>query len=176
GIKQYLLCERCEGLFSKVEKKFAENIFIPYLRNSKEEFEYQEWLRYFITSVNWRVLYLEIMDYLNQEREISPSNIEKLTNTAQCLGNYLLGKEGCPNDVESHIYFINDLAFIAQADLRPVSFFKRSVFTSLIESDSPMEYCYVYTNLSGILIVTVIKKTSHDIWKDTLVTIEGKLG
>ncbi|AKL95574.1 hypothetical protein CACET_c21270 [Clostridium aceticum] len=38
-----------------------------------------------------------------------------------------------------------------------------------MENGNP-EYSYVYSNLCGILIVTAIKKTSYDLWHNTLVT------
>lgn len=175
GFKKYLLCENCEGLFSKSEKKFAENIFIPYLKDNQGEFEYQEWLNYFVTSVNWRILYLELIDYLNKEVDITQNNIEEITKATQELGEYLLGKRGFPSNVESHIYFLNDLAFVRHAHLRPISFFRRSIFGFLLENNEPFEYSYVYSNLSGILIVTAIKKTEFDMWTNTLIEDQGKL-
>jgi len=175
GIKKNLLCEECEGLFSKVEKKFSETIFIPYLKENKTEFDYQEWLNYFVTSVNWRVLYLEVIDYLNGEANITQNNIEEITKITRELGEYLLGNKSFPSSIESHIYFLNDLSFISHAHLRPISFFRRSVFGFLLEDYEPFEYCYVYSNLAGIIIVTAIKKTKIDIWNNTLIVNQGKL-
>ncbi|MCM3294211.1 hypothetical protein M3661_29430 [Paenibacillus sp. MER 180] len=175
GFKKYLLCEKCEGLFSKTEKKFAETIFIPYLKDNQNEFEYQEWLNYFVTSVNWRLLYLELIDYLNKEIDITQNNIEEITKATQDLGGYLLGEKSFPSNVESHIYFLNDLAFVSHAHLRPISFFRRSIFGFLLENNDPFDYSYVYSNLSGILLVTTIKKTKFDIWRNTLIRDQGKL-
>ncbi|TCU66915.1 hypothetical protein EV204_11325 [Tissierella praeacuta] len=170
--KEELLCVDCEGLFSKSEKIFAEKVFRPYLNGYKSEFEYEEWIRYFITSVNWRILYIELMSYLNKTREISNKNISLVTNVIMGLREYLLGRGEFPKGVETHLYFIDDLAFINHADLYPICFFKRSIFGSLLENDEP-EYCYIYSNLCGILIVTAIKKTSMDIWQNTLIIEVG---
>lgn len=175
GFKKYLLCENCEGLFSKSEKRFSETIFIPYLNNNQNEFEYEEWLTFFVTSVNWRILYLELVDYLNKESVITDNNIADITRVAYELGEYLLGKKGFPENVETHIYFLHDLAFISHAHLRPISFFRRSIFGSLIENYEPFEYSYIYSNLAGIVLVTTIKKTKIDLWNNTLIKNQGKL-
>ena len=56
GPKQYLLSEKAEQEFSKRERWFSNNIFLPYLKDNKTEFEYDENFAYFIISVLWRVL------------------------------------------------------------------------------------------------------------------------
>ncbi|UQB69543.1 hypothetical protein [Epilithonimonas zeae] len=56
GTKEYLLCNDCEQLFSKRERWFANNIFFPYLKENKTEFQYDENLGYFVISMLWRVL------------------------------------------------------------------------------------------------------------------------
>ncbi len=55
GIKDYILCKECELRFSKKEKWFSENVFLPYLKNEKT-IEYNSNLHYFIISLLWRVL------------------------------------------------------------------------------------------------------------------------
>jgi hypothetical protein len=55
GIKKYLLGEKAEQEFSKRERWFANNMFFPYMRNNQQEFDYDENLAYFITSILWRV-------------------------------------------------------------------------------------------------------------------------
>jgi len=175
GYKEELLCFDCEQLFSKCEKEFSEKIFKPYLEENKTKFIYEEWLNYFITSVNWRILYLQIVDSLKGEITLSLANIEELSTAAKTLGDFLLKKQGFPQEVETHLYFINDFAFLKQANLNPISFFKRSVFGSISEGEQPYQYCYIYTNLCGILIVTIIKKTPIDTWQNTLISTSGVL-
>ena len=62
--KLYMLCGDCEDLFSEKETWFANKIFHPYLKKEKTIFDYDENLAYFITSVNWRSLYLDILDFV----------------------------------------------------------------------------------------------------------------
>lgn len=56
GPKQYLLCEKAEQEFGKRERWFSHNIFLPYLKDSKMEFDYDENFAYFMISILWRVL------------------------------------------------------------------------------------------------------------------------
>ena len=60
--KYELLCSNCEQRFSKYEKWFAENMFKPFIENeyNVESFEYSEKLYYFVISLLWRILVVEL--------------------------------------------------------------------------------------------------------------------
>jgi len=70
---------------------------------------------------NWK---MHSSTYLNKTREISNKNISLVTNVIMALGDYLLGRGNFPKEVETHLYFINNLAFINHADLYPITFLK----------------------------------------------------
>lgn len=58
GLKIYLLCEDCEQRFSKLEKRFADNIYHP-IRVKEHEFTYSyegDWIKRYLISVAWRCL------------------------------------------------------------------------------------------------------------------------
>ena len=59
GVKLHLLCEKAEQEFSKREKWFAENIFVPYI-SGETKLPYNENLYYFTVSFLWRILILEL--------------------------------------------------------------------------------------------------------------------
>ncbi len=59
AVKLHLLSEKAEQEFSKREKWFAENIFVPYL-GGKASLPYNENLYYFAVSFLWRILILEL--------------------------------------------------------------------------------------------------------------------
>ena len=59
--KHYLMCADCEERFSANETWFANNIYYPYLRRKKNNFDYDERLHYFLISLSWRSLYLDIL-------------------------------------------------------------------------------------------------------------------
>lgn len=172
GIKEKLLCEECEQRFSKSEKLFAENIFKPYLEEDKTEFDYSSWLNYFISSVNWRVMYCELIDCLNGENEILPHNFEMLSHTAVALEKYLLEKSTFPGTITNHLYFFDISLLIPLADFNPVSFLKRSFFGWVVEG----EHClYVYSNLCGILLITILKSLPVDQWVNTQIMEKGRI-
>src|SRR3989338_10236365 len=56
GLKDYLLCSSCEGLFQKWETEFANKIFYPIVKNREIRFYYESWLLKFAVSLSWRVL------------------------------------------------------------------------------------------------------------------------
>ncbi len=58
GIKVQMLCKDCENKFSKYEKWFSENIFLPYLGDNEIVVENKIELKYFIISILWRILKL----------------------------------------------------------------------------------------------------------------------
>lgn len=59
GPKIKLLSFEAEQAFSKREKWFAENIFVPYL-SRKYKLQYDNNLYYFAISFLWRVIHLEL--------------------------------------------------------------------------------------------------------------------
>src|SRR5665647_1861288 len=56
GVKDYLLCNDCEQLFSKLEDKFARDIFYPYSNSNIDTFKYDNELIKFSISVLYRLL------------------------------------------------------------------------------------------------------------------------
>lgn len=56
GKRLPLLCQSCEGKFSKLETYFSKTIFYPFSEEKQNWFEYDERLLRFSLSVLWRVL------------------------------------------------------------------------------------------------------------------------
>lgn len=56
GAKLKLLCDECEGRFSRLETKFANEFFWPHLNDEVERFEYDSSLYRFAISLFWRRL------------------------------------------------------------------------------------------------------------------------
>lgn len=69
GPKNYLLSEKAEQEFSKRERWFANRIFLPYMKDNIQRFEYDDNLSYFMISVLWRVLLDQLKD---EEISIDP--------------------------------------------------------------------------------------------------------
>lgn len=170
GLKKKLLCQECEQRFGKREKIFAEKIFRPFLNEKVNSFEYSDWLNYFISSVNWRILFLTLCDVLSLESEMSCENFSLLANVSMEIKNYLLEKTEFPKNICNHLHFVDDELFLLIADKYPLTFIKRSCFASVFEDE---EYIYVYSSICGILCITIIKQFQLDTWNNTLVVESG---
>ncbi|ACD23010.1 conserved hypothetical protein [Clostridium botulinum B str. Eklund 17B (NRP)] len=172
GDKQYLLCGECEDLFNVSETLFANKIFHGYKGGKLKEFQYEKWLNFFITSVNWRTLYLDIQGFKN-DNSITKENLKVLMEDEEILRDYLLGKRNDISDMENHIVFFDDvkLADKQTSMSEPHSFFRHSSFGYTYISHDYNGY-YVITNLSGILICTILKKSKIERWENTIVKID----
>ena len=60
GLKKILLSKESEQQFSKYETWFANNFFHPVIKSNKSKFSYDNHLYYFIMSVLWRTLLLQL--------------------------------------------------------------------------------------------------------------------
>ncbi|MGN7887490.1 hypothetical protein [Dyadobacter sp. 22481] len=65
GVKVYMLCKSCEGIFGRLETYFSSKIFHPFLKRETEQIIYDERLFKFVISVLWRYIHL---DYLETEK------------------------------------------------------------------------------------------------------------
>lgn len=166
GDKQYLLCGNCEDLFNTCETKFANNVFYPYKKGKLKEFEYEEWLNYFISSVNWRNLYLDILDF-QANKSLATEKLDTLIRNEEILRDYLLGRRNDISKIENHIFFFDDIKrtdkVIADAD--PHTFFRHSSFGYTVICNDFNGY-YVISNLSGILICAILEKSSIENWEN----------
>lgn len=107
-----LLCEDCEQIFSDWEGKFAAQVFYPYVRDQKEEFEYEEWLHKFVLSISWRLLVSEMAVW--QEGEHSKNEVvEERLDTWEAI---LLGKKSISEDPSNHHIFFTDKIDIVRSD------------------------------------------------------------
>jgi hypothetical protein len=173
GNKLKMLCEDCEKRFSQAEHIFALKIFEPYQREKTTSFTYDSWLNYFISSVNWRILYLDNLSF-HTKKEYAEDKLSVLYNAEAIIADFLLNKRDNIGEIENHI-FVMAGPMTASPNLkasRPNVFFRTSAFGyTLFDFDSGG--CYVYANLAGILICTVIQKGKKDVWNNTFVQPNG---
>ncbi|MBJ8031069.1 hypothetical protein [Bacillus cereus group sp. N21] len=181
GKKEYLLCGECEGLFNSDETRFSNKIFIPFKESGfKSLIKYDgNWLSRFITSVNWRVLYLDIKKIENEqdhETQLTPDILNVLTNAEEIMRLYLLNKRLNLGDLENHIFFFDEVESKSGIE-NPYALFHGTVFAStVIRIHDKTDVMYVVSNLLGALIVTIIKKHPNERWRNTFVKNEsGKI-
>lgn len=173
GDKQYMLCGECEDMFSKVETTFANQVFHPYKSENKQSFLYEDWLNYFIISVNWRTLYLDIKDFIN-DNSISEKQLMTLNDREKIMRDFLMGRINDFEGIENHMFFFEDIksADKSISNAGPHSFMRHSSFGYSLISHDYNGY-YVVSNLSGILIFTLLKKGDIDIWDKTKIENKG---
>ncbi|MFQ9696626.1 MAG: hypothetical protein ACLRY5_07335 [Zhenhengia sp.] len=76
GLKLYFLCNECEQLFSKYERKFNQLVFQPISENPLEcsiDTKYDE-IAYFLLSVAWRSI---LCEYEKDEEALDMTDIER---------------------------------------------------------------------------------------------------
>ena len=167
--KHYLLCYDCEELFSANERYFANNIFYPYHREKQDTFNYNEQLFYFITSLSWRSLYLDIVDFV-KEGDLKLSVLEKMISSEQIMRDFLLKNRTDIGNIEHHIFFFDRIKTATAPEDNPYITCNphRTIHRSLGSYSGYMgNTIYTFSNLMGIIIVTLYEKDDKEEWTGT---------
>lgn len=167
GAKLELLCKNCEILFSKLEKKFAEKIFIPYLEEYEQSFNCEDWLLPFAVSLAWRTI------VVTKERwyKANPKLVKYIREALNCWRNYLLNG-GEPGGYEHHILFLDMIKGVEGFNV-PEKFdyyILRGIDSTIAFSRSTV---FAYTKLPGIIFWTGIHPQKLDGWGNTLILENG---
>lgn len=158
GEKCYLLCRNCEALFSTYEKKFAEKIFFPYKNNEYSAFGYDKWLYFFMTTVSWRILYIDLIDFVSN-CIMGIDALQCLIEKEQIMRKYLLGNSTALGNIEHHIFFFEDVERWPKewADKHPHTSIHRSICGYSAANEQTKTY-YTFTNMLGVLLITFYSK------------------
>lgn len=171
GSKQHLLCGECEDRFNKYETVFASNVFNPYKNGKLEDFEYGDWLAKFIISVNWRTLYLDLIEYVkNQNIEID--ELERLIESEGILREFLLDERKNIGKIHVDMFIFNDISLASQEiiDCDPHSFFYGSLFDYTVIVKTEVGKCIgIVANLSGLIVYTTLHSPQEYKSKNTSV-------
>ncbi len=170
GEKHYLLCGKCEDLFSTYEKQFADKIFYPYFKANQRQFDYDTWLHYFLTSISWRHLYLDLLDFVGNH-VVGIDALERLIECEKIMRDYLLGLRGDIENIEHHIFFYDDIDAISDElkAARPHTSIHRSVGGYTAANEETKTYFSV-TNMLGIFVFTLYSKGAREVWRNTKIT------
>lgn len=171
--KHYLLCGKCEDLFSTYETKFANTFFHPYMSGGKKEFQYDKDIYYFLTSLSWRSLYLDILDFVQHSKEVNidVETLECLIDREGRMRRYLLKEEEKVEGIEHHIFFFEDIQSIMQEliDTRPHATMHRSIGSYTFFNKELKTYATI-TNMMGIVLFTLYNKGDREILVNTEIT------
>lgn len=171
--KYYMLCSDCEYLFNICETKFANKFFYPYQKDGVEEFCYDCDTYYFITSVSWRSLYLDILDFVKNPLEIG-IDIEALNcliDRERSMREYLKKERDIPVGIENHIFFFNDIKKFPnmQDGLKPHFIFHRGEGSYTFFNNITKTYATI-TNMMGIILFTIYNKGEDEYLENTEIT------
>ena len=166
GEKHYMLCHDCEELFSASEKRFADKVFYPYLKNHETEFDVDEKIFYFLTSLSWRSLYLDITDFV-RDGSLKRDVLECMIDSEGIMRDFLLKKRADLDKIEHHIFFFDRV----QSTDAPNSEGINVIVHRAVQSYSAFSDGTIFTisNLMGILIVTLYRKDKRESWSGTQV-------
>ncbi|EOP10466.1 hypothetical protein [Bacillus cereus] len=176
GLKMKLLCGDCEDLFSTNETHFSRSIFHPFKENKLEyPVTYEgNWLNYFITSVHWRILNNSLEEYCAKQnpKTILPQEyLDTLNKASDTMRSYLLGERDNLGDLENHIVFFNEEMAAAAVSNPHASIFGSILGKAIVsEKDNSI---HIFSNLSGIVMFTLIKKHQEEWWINTTVQNES---
>lgn len=167
--KHYMLCGACEDLFSEKETYFANVLFHPYQKKEKTKFDYDNRLFYFLTSVSWRSLYLDILDFV-ENHVVGIEALEYLIDCDKIMREYLLNQRRDIGMIEHHIFFFEEIREISgnteMADLRPHATFHRGIVSYTFCNETDYTYGTI-TNMMGIFLITLYRKGSREQWDRT---------
>lgn len=163
--KHYMLCHDCEELFSAKERWFASNIFNPWQDDRQQVFGYDENLTYFIISLSWRSLYLDLEEYTCNptfDKEI----LMTMLRAENIMRDYLLGKRQDISDIQNHIFFFDRIESATDYDYdkNPSVAMHRSI-TSYSAYNG--QTSFTVSNLMGIMIVTFYSMDKEEEWIST---------
>ncbi len=163
--KHYMLCHDCEELFSARERWFASNIFNPWQDHKQEQFSYDENLTYFIISLSWRSLYLDLEEFSCDptfDREV----LMIMLRAENIMRDYLLEKRQDISDIQNHIFFFDRIETASNYDFdkNPSVAMHRSI-TSYSAYNGKTSF--TVSNLMGIMIVTFYSMDAEEEWINT---------
>lgn len=162
-----LLCGDCEQLFSKLEVYFAEEVFHPVLNDRKEEIEYDENLRRFILSLNWRTLVTGRSIQVRQDPWIK----EYVEKAEKAWREYLL------NEMSNSVPYEHHMSFIGFAD-NDTQIPRKFQWYSLRGTDSTLasnkNTIFAFTHLPRFFFVSTIHPLTFPDWNITKIENKGK--
>ncbi len=163
--KHYMLCHDCEELFSARERWIACNIFNPWQDHKQEQFSYDENLTYFIISLSWRSLYLDLEEF-SCDPTFNREALMIMLRAENIMRDYLLGKRQDISDIQNHIFFFDRIETASNYDFdkNPSVAMHRSI-TSYSAYNGKTSF--TISNLMGIMIVTFYSMDAEEEWINT---------
>lgn len=172
GDKVPLLCKGCEGRFSVAEREFAK-VFESFHTKDQDAFNYGDWMQYFLTSLAWRALTLDLPG-IAEDATVPNRVVETLQQTVDKAAEYLLGATHLASLFKNHLIVFTkaDSCSPDMAALGPNVMFRRSAFGYTLFNKASGHAAVVH-NLAGMICVLIIKGNPQDKWEGTKIAYGG---
>jgi hypothetical protein len=177
GLKVYLLCDDCEGLFSKWEKPFQETIFSPLHALDFDEpvqIHYKEWAVKYAVSVTWRVLsFYKINNELGHLSEKQRNLADEALNTWR---SFLRGQVPNTGIFEQHII---PISMVAEHNMPGMSHYLNRYFLRTVDMDVACSSysAFVYVKMGRLILFGLIQEPHPKVWLGTKLHIrKGIIG
>ncbi|WP_449388267.1 hypothetical protein [Chryseobacterium lineare] len=152
GIKKHLLGKDAEQEFSKREKWFAENIFVPYLA-TKKSLPYNENLYYFVISFLWRALVLE----LKITKNINDKWYYNILIEAEKEWKCFLVNNKTPENFNQICIWFTDRVVSNTTGLKGIDFYLTRVLDATIVDNESQTCLLVYGKFNKFIFWAVLK-------------------
>ena len=126
---------------------------------------------FFLTSVSWRSLYLDLLDFV-ENNIVGIDALECLIDSERIMREYLLHQRCDIEKIENHIFFFDEISEISRkgdmdiSKLRPHATFHRGI--------ASYSFCYekdgtygTITNMMGVVILTFYRLGEKEKWENT---------
>lgn len=167
GVKDYLLCDDCEELFSKLENKFAREIFYPYSNKNIDSFNYDQDLLKFSISVLYRILLINH----NDKQSFDNIHFNALIKAENEWRNFLYSNQKLESFKNIHIYFASaeKIKNVLPTE-RFLNFYLRGIDGTIV---SNIESCIVYVKMARIILIGEIEGFDNSEMKNTLINMDA---
>lgn len=170
GIKSYLLCDGCEGLFNGWETEFANSIFHPCNEGKITSLSYRDWMLKFAVSVSWRVL-----NFIIDDKGLSgfPEALkEKVDDALARWRAFLMDEAPHPAQFEQHMFLLSSVeSFSIKGVPSNINrYFLRTIDTDLVFGGDKV--AYVYSKMCPIVLVGFVEMPHPERWKGTKIHVK----
>ena len=155
SIKTKLLCAECEELFSRLEKRFAEDLFFPFLEKGQTSFEYDDWLLSFGVSLAWRTATYRSLT-VGTPPNLKPELAKSLDKAMNCWRAFLLGQSKDLGPYEHHLLllsFVTNKQGLGLPD-RFNSYLLRAIDAEIAYTSKEV---FIYTKLPGLIFWSFVE-------------------
>ena len=174
GIKDNLLCQKCENLFNTWETPTSAKVFHPLVRDQMLQIPYEDWFLKFCVSVSWRILMIHIEKKMLPP--LSVTQFEHLKKAFVIWREFLFGRGSHPKKFEQHFLPLGLIKDSGSISL-PQNI-NRYIFMAVdMDVIADGDEIYTYAKLGPLLFIGVICTKDRKRWVNTKVHVQrGTIG